>query len=274
MNKESINLDEARKNIIDIVLKAGEIIKKSFDEDLVLYKKEGIDFTTQTDRNVDVFLRKEIGTLYPQTNFLTEETAPSDYSSMKEAENLWIIDPLDGTVNFSRKNTNFAISVALVDKGIPILGIIYLPLQNIVYSAQADKDRALVNDKAISVSSTSKIEEAVLACDWSWDVEKRKNVIKWLNSINSKVRQIKSMGSAASDLASLADGKIDAYVHSGIKPWDVAAAALIIEKAGGKITNPTGGSWNVFDSDIVATNGIMHSQIVKLLNDELQSDNN
>lgn len=267
MNKEKINLGEARKNIIDIILQAGEIIKKSFNEELVLYKKEGVDFTTQTDRNVDAFLKEKINALYPQTNFLIEETAPADYSSMEEVENLWIIDPLDGTTNFSRRNTNFAISIALVDKGVPILGVIFLPLQNIIYSAQADEDKAILNEKIISVSSVSKLEEIVLACDWSWDLEKRRNVVKWLDNIYDKVRQIKSMGSAASDLASLADGKIDAYIHSGLKPWDVAAAALIIEKSGGKITTPTGDSWNVFDSDIVATNRIIHDQIVKLLND-------
>jgi myo-inositol-1(or 4)-monophosphatase len=236
----NINLDEARKNIIDIISQAGEIIKKSFNEDAVSFQKDGVDFTTQTDRDVDLFLREKIKSIYPQTNFLTEETAPENYSSMKEVENLWIIDPIDGTTNFSRKNNNFAISVALVNKGTSILGVVYLPLQNLIYSAQSNKDSAYLNDKRISVSFINNIKEVILACDWSWDLDKRKIIINWLNNISGNVRQIKSMGSASSDLSSLAVGKIDAYIHSGVKPWDVAAAVLIIQKAGGKITKSTG----------------------------------
>lgn len=266
MNK---NLTEIKKNIIEIAYQAGETIKKSFSDDNIQhYQKDGVDFTTQVDKEVDSFLKEKIASLYPQSNFLTEETAPSNYKSMEELEDLWIIDPLDGTINFSRKNTNFAISIALVNKGIPILGIVYLPMCDMMYSAQSDEDNALLNGKAINVSSISSNREIVLGCDWSWDLQKRSIVVKWLNNIYSSVRQIKSMGSAASDLASLAAGKIDAYVHSGIKPWDIAAAALIIEKAGGRITTPEGNDWNVFNADIAASNGIIHNEIIRLINNK------
>lgn len=254
-------MDINKEKVINIVLEAGEILKKYFYADsLTVFQKDGVDFTTEADREVDAFLVKELKSLYPETEFLTEETFAGDYSIYLDKSNLWVIDPLDGTVNFSRKNPHFAISVALIDKGQPVLGIAYLPISNKLYIA--DEKGAFLNQKPISVSLVSNFKELVLACDWSWDLEKRKDVVSWLGKISSQVRQIKSMGSAVSDLASLAEGKIDVYIHSGIKPWDVAASSLIIRKAGGKVTDINGGEWNIFKSGIVATNGIIHEEII------------
>ncbi len=262
-----MELNNVRENITSIILEAGEILKKYYYSDnLAVYQKEGVDFTTEADREVDAFLIKKIKEIYPETDFLTEETFSGDYSSFMDKDNLWVIDPLDGTTNFSRKNDNFAISVALVNKGQPVLGVVYLPISNNLYFAQADKDGAFLNQKAIFVSLVNNLRESVIACDWSWDLEKRKQVVQWLNKINLHVRQVKSMGSAVSDLASLAEGKIDAYIHSGTKPWDVAAVALIIEKAGGEITDASGNKWNIFNSEIVASNKILHKEGVDLIN--------
>lgn len=262
-----MELNRIKENLVNIVLEAGEILKKYYySDDLVSYQKEGVDFTTEADREVDSFLIKKLKELYPQIEFLTEETAPDDYASFKDKENLWIIDPLDGTTNFSRKNHNFTISIALVNKGQPVLGVVYLPILNNLYTAQIDENVAYLNQKPIRISSIANLKEVVVACDWSWDLEKRKDVIKWLNNINAYIRQIKSMGSASADLASLAEGKLDAYIHSGLKPWDVAAAALIIEKAGGKITDSKGNKWDIFNPEIVATNKIIHEEVVKLIN--------
>src|SRR3990167_10337885 len=110
------------------------------------------------------------------------------------------------------------------------------------------------------------MREVVLACDWAWGLEKRLNVVRWLGNISTHVRQIKSMGSAVSDLASLANGRIDGYIHSGLKPWDVAASALLIQKSGGTITTPSGEDWDVFDPDMLATNGHLHKSILELAN--------
>mgnify|MGYP001614730618 FL=1 len=90
-------------------------------------------------------------------------------------------------------------------------------------------------------------------------------MIRWLEGIAPNVRAIKSMGSAVADIASLGDGVIDAYLHSGVKPWDVAASSLLVENAGGKITTQEGGDWNIFESEIIASNGILHDEMLKML---------
>lgn len=262
------DLTKKREFVTEIILKAGEILKKYFASgDFTSKSKGGVDFLTQADEEIDKFLLDEIKNKYPESNFLTEETAPDDYSSFKGLDNLWVIDPLDGTVNFSRGNPHFSISIGLVYQGISKLGIVNLPISGDLYWAQEDEERAFLNDNPISVSSTDDLGETVLACDWGWDVEKRLKVVKWLDQISTHVRQVKSMGSAVADLALLASGKTDVYIHSNLKPWDTAASALLIEKAGGKITTPDGGSWNIFDGEILATNGILHEKILEMINE-------
>lgn len=268
---DTINLTGGRKYLLELLPQAGEILRRYFvSGGFTVRQKEGVDFTTQADIEVDAFLREGIRKRYPQTQFLTEETAPSDYSSLKDTENLWIIDPLDGTINFSRKNPHFAISIGLVDKGVPKLGVVYIPMTRDAYWAEQDNDGAFLNGKAIHVSSTKELREVVIACDWPYDLDKRKDVVRWLGNIIADVRQIKSMGSAVSDLAGLANGRIDGYIHSGLKPWDVAASALLIEKAGGRITTSTGRKWDVFQPEMFASNGILHDRILNLINKRSQ----
>lgn len=265
MNKE-IDLNEAREYLLKLVPQAGDILRQYFiTGEFTSRSKGGVDLLTQADTEVDKFLRENIRKQYPQTSLLTEETAPKDYSSMKNLDNLWVIDPLDGTVNFSRGNPNFAISIGLVARGISKLGVVYAPITNDLYWAQADQKEAFLNGKPIQVSSTDDLKETVLACDWGWVLEQRLSIVQWLGDIATKVRQIKCMGSAVADLASLASGRIDIYLHSGLKPWDTAAASLLIEKAGGKITTPTGAKWDVFQSEMLASNNILHNKILELI---------
>ncbi|MDD5415896.1 MAG: inositol monophosphatase family protein [Candidatus Daviesbacteria bacterium] len=264
---KDIDLTEVRQYITELVLQAGKILKKYFESGKFTSRsKGGVDLLTEADEEVDQFLRENIQKQYPKSKLLTEETAPEDYSSLKNADNLWIIDPLDGTVNFSRHHPHFAISVGLVNKGVPQLSVVYLPIENKLYWAQADRNEAFLNGKPIKVSTTGDLKEVVFCCDWGWNLETRITVVKWLEKVNAFVRQIKCMGSAVADLASLADGSIDIYLHSGLKPWDTAASSLLIEKAGGKITTPNGDKWNVFNPEMLASNGILHTAILNLLN--------
>lgn len=261
------NLTNTRNYLSDLIRKAGEIIKHYFYSGNYASKsKGGVDFLTEADTEVDKFLLENLKRKYPDANFLTEETAPKDYSDLKKLDNLWVIDPLDGTINFSRVNPHFAISVGLVNRGVSELGVVYLPISGELYFAQQDLEEAFLNNKPIQVSNTSDLKEVVLACDWGWDVEKRLEVVRWLEKISTKVRQVKSMGSAVADFATLAAGKIDVYIHSNLKPWDTAASSLIIRKAGGKITNTKGGKWDIFTQDMLASNGILHERILNLIN--------
>ncbi|MBI2404646.1 inositol monophosphatase [Candidatus Gottesmanbacteria bacterium] len=262
-----VNLTEVREFAVNLLPQAGKILRTYYSSgDFTSFSKGGVDFATQADVEVDEFLHTEIAKKFPHFQFLTEETAPEDYISLSTVSNLVIIDPLDGTTNFSRRNPNFAISFALAEKGSPRVGVVYVPMTSQIYWAQEDRGGAYLNDQQIHVSNTSDLKKVVLACDWGWDLTKRMNVHRWLGNVLPHVRAVKSMGSAVADLASLAAGNIDVYMHAGLKPWDVAASSLFIQKAGGMVTSPDRGPWDIFNPDMIASNGILHDRILSLIN--------
>ncbi len=265
-NKKLISTVEARTFVLQILPHAGKILRDYFTTRNFTHKsKGGVDFLTQADEEVDRYILDQLKRKYPHANFLTEETAPKDYTHMKTLDNVWIVDPLDGTINFSRGTSHFAVSIALVHAGLSELGVVYLPMTEELYWAERSEPLVYRYAEPIHVSKVTKLGESIIACDWAWGLEKRKNVVGWLDKLSTHVRQIKSMGSAVADLAQLASGRIDAYIHSGLKPWDVAAASLMVEKAGGKITTPEGKKWDVFEEDILATNTALHAQILSFI---------
>lgn len=262
-----IELTKAQEFITDVIKEAGEILKRYFESQIFTSQtKGGLDFKTQADDEVDQLLRDRIQKEYPYTEFLTEETAPKDFISFKEKNNVWIIDPIDGTNNFSRGIPHFSISVALVSKGVTQLGTVYLPEENELYIARVDEEHATLNGNVISVAKTKELGESTIATDWAWDIEKRKDSVRVISLLSPHVRGVKCMGTAAGDLGYLASGRIDAYISFGLKPWDIAASSLFVEKAGGRITTPKGEKWDIFNHDILATNDILHQEFLELLN--------
>lgn len=262
-----INLTEARIFLItQIIPTASGLLKQYFESsNFTSRSKGGVDFVTTADEKTDRFIIESIKRKYPQSQFLTEETAPKDYSRYKHVDNLWIIDPLDGTTNFSRGDSNFAISIALVRQGITQLAVVHQPMTEETFSAQIDYEGAFLNKKPIHVSKTEDLKKTSVSCGWPWDLKKRPITAKALEKLCTRIRQIKSGGSAVLDIASLARGHIDVFFHFGLKPWDVAASSLILKKAGGTITTPNGNAWDVFNPDILASNGILHNKIQRLM---------
>ncbi len=256
-----------KNKILNIVEEAGNLLKNFFErrEAIISRAKDGVDFVTEADIAVEKFLIEKISEIDPGCEFLAEETAPSDYQAFRDKERLWIIDPLDGTTNFSRGSRNFAISVALVNRGKTKLAIISIPLANKVYTAFSDESHAFLNGKEIKVSEVNDFKKTIIAADWPWELKRRPEVVRCLERLSPLVRQIKIMGSAVADISSLAEGTIDAYLHAGLKPWDVAAASLLVKKAGGKITNLKGGPWDVFTPDILISNNLLHDKLVETI---------
>lgn len=249
-----------------VIPTASSLLKKYFYEGhFSIKQKQGVDFTTQADEEVNSFIVNKLKEKFPQSEFLAEETAPPSYKGFELKKNLWIIDPLDGTTNFSHKNSNFAISIALVNEGKTQLAVAHRPISDETFIADVNHDGTFLNGKPIKVSKIGELKKAVIACDWSWDLEKRKIIVDFIGNLIQTTRQIKIMGSAVSDICSLACGQIDGYAHSGPKPWDIAAASLILTKAGGKITTLKGDEWSVFTPGTLATNGLLHKEIEKLI---------
>lgn len=265
MKKHSINLSKAEKFLLNLMPAAGEILKLYFKKENLKAKQKGKhDYVTEADLAVDEFVQNNLRSEFPHIPILSEETFSGGFEKYKK-KLLWVIDPLDGTTNFSRRIPHFAICIALVSKSMPIIGAVYNPVYNDFFWARKDKEGAYLNGKEIFVSKVKDPDEAIVNVDWSHNLKVKKKTVGMIKKLTGKVRSIKIMGSAASDLCSLAAGKIESYAHFHCFPWDVAAACLIAQKAGAKVTNIDGGRWNVFTPSILAANPSLHPKMIKIL---------
>lgn len=253
---KNADLDVVRLFVTSLMVDAGHILMGFFRSGAYgVMEKPGVDFTTEADVKTDQFIKQHLRDHFPAAAILTEETAVgNDFAWFAKADECWIVDPLDGTTNFSRGDSNFSISIARLKNGFPDLGMVYLPVERKLYWAQSDRDGAFLNDEPIKVSQTSDLRKMVVAYDWAWDLEARKAMATWVQRIAPHIRQPKSMGSACADLCKMAEGKLDAYIHTGLKPWDVAAAGFICQKAGGVVNAIDRPEWDPFEKTIFVSN--------------------
>jgi len=252
--------------LFDIIPQAGQILRRYFHAEDLPQKRKGVhDFVTVADLAVDKFFRDKLIKAYPQIPILTEEKIEDDLFSFAKEPILWIIDPLDGTANFARGDVNFSISVALVRKGSPVLGVIFAPVSSRLFWATENDKYAYWNGRRITVSQTTDLGQAIVCTDWSHILDTRDQTTSFLKKIYGRVRQIKILGSAATDITLLARGGVDIYHHVRLFPWDVAAAGLIAQKAGALVTDTKGKPWNAFSKGIIAANPILHRKISTLI---------
>ena len=252
-------LDDA----VNLALSAGALLKKGFNTSHTIWNKEGVqNLVTECDLASEKLILSALKKKYPSHSFLAEESGGSQESE----EVLWIIDPLDGTVNFARHIPAFCVSIAAYKKGAPLLGVVYQPMTDELFIAEKGKG-ATLNGKKISVSKASSLEETLIATGFPYNVQEDPlKCISLLSSFLKKGCPIRRIGSAALDMAYTAAGRFDAYYETGIKPWDVAAGALLIEESGGKVTDWQGAPYSLFASEgILATNDPVHSIMLEAI---------
>lgn len=216
------------------------------------------DYVTYIDKEAERLLVKGLKEIFPVAGFLTEEQTV-DYI---ETEYTWIIDPLDGTTNYIHGDSTYAVSVALRHKQEIVLGVVYDPILNEMYSATAPGN-AKLNNKIIKVSTHKTINNAYLGCGIPYVLDAKgelvlQNAMKHFRNCSFRIK-----GAAAIETCYVAAGITDAYFHSGLSPWDVAAGTFILKCAGGISTDFSGGLNYLFGKELVASNGIIHNEILK-----------
>lgn len=259
-NEMKSSLSNAGYFIVKISQEEGEKLKNQFVKIHRDIRKGTIALTSEIDEGAEDSLISKIKQKFPQSQFLTERTPPSNYKKIQNSDYLWVINSLDGRINFSRGHRNFSISIALVQNMQTNIGVIHIPMESVTYIA------TLESPNEIYTSKTNKLKDALVALDWPYNLRQREQVIEWASRLAPHIRQIKSTGSASSDLALVASGKIDAYIQLGTKPWHTLAGGLMVEKNGGRITTPEGDDRDPFNDRIFASNGILHDPILELIN--------
>lgn len=255
-----LKLIELKLIAIEAAKEAGKILLELSKNKINYKMKSKHDILAEADLESEKKIIAKIKENFPEHSILSEENG----EEINKSDYLWIIDPLDGTINFSRGIEEFCISIAIEYKRELILGLIYQPINNKMFIAEKGKG-ANLNGKKIKVSDEADNINMILATDNSGKIETRINNYNILFKICDKFRHIRIFGSAALHLAKIASGNIDVYYKTKFNYWDYAAGILIIQEAGGKVTDFKGNTINRSSKDIVASNGKIHNKLLKLL---------
>lgn len=249
MNSELLNV------AIQAALQAGNLLKKGFGTSLEITSKPGRhNLVTQFDNASEGAIHTIVTERYPSHGFLGEEQGFT-----KKGEIVWIVDPLDGTVNFAHGVPVFAVSIAAAVKREVVAACIYQPITGELFWAEKGKG-AFLNGAPLVVSPTKKLEESFLATGFPYNVDEDPfHCIETFSQMTQKGIPIRRLGSAAIDLAYTAAGRFDAYWEVSLQPWDFAAGKLLVEEAGGKVSQYDGADLDVFQpSSLLASNGHLH----------------
>lgn len=252
-----------KKVAIEAALKSGALIKSSVGKAGKISYKGKDNIVTETDKKAEGIIIKKIISSFPGHAILSEESIPRKGSSVYK----WVIDPLDGTTNFAHGFPFFCVSIALEEMGRVILGVVYDPLRDELFCAEEGKG-AYLNDRPIHVSRTKSLSSSFLSTGFAYgDKTKDKNIKNFKNFLICTLA-IRRAGSAALDLCYTACGRFDGFWEMDLNPWDSAAAALIVREAKGLVTRFDGSEYSHYKKDILATNGLIHKSMIKILSDK------
>jgi myo-inositol-1(or 4)-monophosphatase len=219
------------------------------------------DYVTFVDKNSEKKLFHGLSAILPEAGFITEENA----SKNAGAKYIWIIDPLDGTTNFIHGLPPFAISLALMENKRIILGIVYEVNLGECFYANIES-KSYLNGKEINVSKTDSIDESLIATGFPYyDYQRLSPFMNTLEYFFKNSRGVRRLGSAATDLAYVACGRFDCFYEYNLNSWDVAAGSLIVQQAGGKVSDFNGDDNYVFGKEIIASNNILSGKYVEVI---------
>lgn len=251
-------------------LKAGKVILQSIDrlDRIKISEKETNDFVTDIDQKAEAVILDILKKTYPDHKILAEESGLSEGSE----ENLWIIDPLDGTKNFIHGLPHFAISIAYMEQGKIQVGVIYDPIRDELFSAIRGKG-ATLNNTRIRVSQTSKLNKALIGTGFPFrNLDQFENYFKSLKNIFPNISGLRRNGSAALDLAYVAAGRLDGFWELSLKKWDIAAGILLVKEAGGLLSD-TNGTENYFENgNIIAANPKIFKSMLQILKPSFETN--
>lgn len=238
---------------------AGKIAMKCFGRISPRIKSDK-SLVTEADVEAERKIRSILEKSFPNYSILGEEFGKKE----KTSDYLWVIDPIDGTTNFSMNIPLFCISIALTYKLEPTLAVIYIPFTKELFYAIKGKG-AYLNGKKIMVSNRTDIRKSFLIFCHGYDKESVRKVINFFSKVKMINEKLRQLGSAGIEFSFVASGKADAFFVPGLKPWDLAAGSLIVEEAGGKVTDLDGNRFNLYTKDILASNGKIHEKLLKLI---------
>lgn len=235
-------------------------LKRFFNGEFKISNKEGINnLVTEADHAADKAILEVIQNAFPLHGIVSEESV----EKVTESEFKWIIDPIDGTVNFANGIPICCVSIGLEHNGKMIMGAVFNPIMNEFFLAERGEG-ATLNDKKITVSDKTEVLKSCLVTGFPYTyLEQPNGPIQVFERLIKKGVPVRRLGSAATDLCWVAAGRFDGFYEHQLNAWDSAAGFLIVEEAGGKVTDLSGGTYSPYQPGIVATNGLIHDELVE-----------
>lgn len=241
--------------------KAGALLREQVGGVRQIDYKGEINLVTEMDRRSEQIIVETISGAFPDHAVVAEE----ETNIRNGSAYTWIVDPLDGTTNYAHGYPNFAVSIGLEHDGAIIIGVVYDPLRDELFTAVRGKG-AFLNGKQIRVSAHDRLIRSLLATGFPYDrATHPENNLDYFAALLMASQEIRRSGSASLDLCSVAAGRLDGYWELKLHPWDVAGGSLIVREAGGMVSDFTGSGFSIHDKEILASNGLIHGQVLDIL---------
>ncbi|MFN2271248.1 MAG: inositol monophosphatase family protein [Anaerolineae bacterium] len=261
--------DEAILHIaIAVAHEAGAIVRQAFPQTALTQVdlKGAVNPVTETDKAAEALIIERLREAFPDHRILAEETHGDDWRAWDEpGPPMWLIDPLDGTVNFAHGFPFVGVSLALLAEAKPAVGVVYDPLRDETFAASAGGGTTR-NGRRVRVSPVGRLADAFLATGFAYDRRTAvDNNTQRLDHFLRRSQGVRRAGSAAVDLSYVACGRLDGFWEKGLHPWDVAAATLIVQEAGGQVTDFDGGPNYLSGEFFLASNGLIHDEMLRVI---------
>ena len=259
-----MNFSEETKAAIEIAKIAGPALMQFFVRGHETNYKAKNDPVTDADIASEELILEELAKRFPKHSVLSEES--SEEQSVSDSNELWVVDPVDGTVNFIHGIEHFTVSIAHYKNGSPHCGVVYNPATEQLFVAEKNKG-AYKNNQKVRCSEQSSVTGALVATGFYYDRgEMMENTLESIKLLfRENIQGIRRMGTASLDLCMVGCGQYDAFFEYQLSPWDFAAGGLFLEEAGGKVSNAQGHELSLKPSSVLASNGILHQDIRDLL---------
>ena len=255
-------LNKIKETAIEAAREAGKYALERIGNLGKIEHKEGIsNLVTDVDRRCERIIIDRIKKEFPSHSILAEESG----EKTEDETFRWIIDPLDGTTNYSHGLPVFCISIGVLSGGSVKVGVVYVPTMNELFVAEEGKG-AFLNGEAIKVSKQESVQDSLIATGFAYSAAGKRENLEYFQKMLESAQAVRRLGSAAIDLCYVACGRFDGFWELGLNPWDTAAGQLIVTEAGGKVTLLDGKPFDIYQKTVVATNSKIHKELLTLLN--------
>lgn len=248
---------------IETARAAGQVLLEKFGKITAITMKGDINLVTEADLASEALIIERIKSHHPKHAILAEESGEAIVIG-GDTTWKWIIDPLDGTTNYAHGYPCFAVTIALEHNGEIVVGVTFDPTRDEMFAAEKDSG-ATLNGKPIRVSATEILGNSLIVTGFPYDFKRKEDFARHLTTFLLNSRGVRRDGSAAIDMAYVACGRFDGFWEEGLNAWDMAAGKLLIEEAGGWVTNYDGSAFSIYKPPVCASNGKIHNEMLGVL---------